>query len=231
MSSTGPQLMAKRWNSLAQLDAMHYIATSRRDWDLRAFKRSGIAPVERAMAWLGDEIRRERLLEIGCGLCRTAMHFAEHFTRVDAVDISEAMIEQARRLDLPANLTLTANADSHLAIFEDGAFDAVYSALVFQHVPDDAVLRGYLEETRRVLASDGRAILQYDTRPPSPIISLYKRLPDPLLPPRHRRCIRRYRRPVGTIRRWIEDADFTIVDERGVGTAEHFLLLRAGSTV
>lgn len=224
MSERGTSMRA-RWDRFAREDARFYIATSREDWDDEAFIASGRALVDETLRWIGNRAGRDRLLEIGCGLGRTAVHFAEHFTRVDAVDISPEMIERANERPHPAHLHFHVGSGEDLAEFPDRAFDVIFSSIVMQHIPFAESVRRYIRETGRLLAPDGCAVLQFDTRPESLALKLYKSLPDALLPRVHRRGIRRYRRRVETLNEWFAEANLIIRDERGQRTAEHYFLL------
>lgn len=218
--------MAERWDGLARRDAMHFIATSRTAWDADGFYASGQRLVDRIMSWVGDRAARRRMLEIGCGLGRTAVHFARLFERVDGIDISPAMIEQARQHQLPANLNLAVSSGEDLALFADRSFDLVYSGLVFQHIADDVVIQTYLSEIARVLDSQGVAVLHMDTRPQSLARRVYLSFPDFLLPRHHRHYIRRYRRDARQLRQWMHNARLDVYQERNPATADHFFFLR-----
>jgi SAM-dependent methyltransferase len=193
------------------------------------FLAHGAAMVADAMAWFGDGMPRGRLLEVGCGMGRTAINFCRIFERVDAVDIAPAMLERVRSLGAPPNLHLALVNGKDLANFADGQFDAAYSYVVFQHIPDASVVESYIREIARVLRVGGRAIIQFDTRPSTVLHRLYKSLPDAVLPRPHRRFIRRYRRDPVWLRRVMQGAGLRILEERGCSTSEHFFLLeRAG---
>ena len=168
---------------------------------------------------------RCRLLELGCGMGRTATHFGDHFGRVDAVDVSARMVERARGLCMPQNVHFHVSDGTTLQPFENGSMDAVFSFLVLQHVPSEQVLRGLMHEIARVLAQGGRAALQFDTRPASLLGDLYKAVPDPLLPRKHRRYMRRYRRDPRGVRGWITEAGLVIVKERDPATDTHFFVV------
>ncbi len=226
LSTTSLKQARRRWESVARADPMHSIATSRRDWTAESFYASGRAPVEEILAFSGPDLPRGRMLDIGCGLGRTARHFGRHFERVDGIDISPTMIEQATRHGLGPNVRLVAGSGRDLAPYEDEAFDLVFAYLVFQHVGRWETIESYLVEIARVLRPEGRAALQFDTRPPNRLIALYKTLPDPLLPRCHRRHLRRYRRRAGLVRERMGAAGLVILKERGAGTASHFFLLR-----
>ena len=214
--------MARTWDRLAATDPMHFVATSRRRWSATEFFDSGRPDVERVLDWVGPGVPRRRMLEIGCGLGRTAVHFARVFERVDGIDISPAMIHAARQHALPENVRLTVGSGRDLAPYEDDAFDLVFSTLVFQHIPSVTVIAGYLAEIARVLRPDGAAVLQFDTRRRGLASLAYAALPDVLLPAVRRRHVRRYRRDPAALRRLFAAAGLEVVDEIGRGTASHY---------
>lgn len=217
--------MLKHWEKFAEEDAMYYIATWNKDWTLEDFFASGREMAERLVRWAGRS-HGGRMLEIGCGLGRTTVHFSRWFDRVDGVDISRKMIEMARSLNPPEHVYFIPISGTDLRQFENDTFDLVYSYIVFQHIPEEAVIEGYLREIHRVLKPDGQAALQFDTRPEGALVKLYKSLPDPLLPRPHRRFIRRYRRQPERLQSLMERAGLRVEDEQGQRTAEHFFLLR-----
>ncbi len=222
--------MRRHWDRLARHDAMYFIAT-RRGWTSDEFFASGRPVVSRVMDWLGPEAQRDRMLDLGCGLGRIAVGCAAHYERVDAVDISPEMIQRAGALDAPPNVHFALNSGSDLEPFADDQFDLVFSMLVFQHIPGDAVLISYLAEINRVLRRGGHAVLQFDTRPSTVLSRLYERLPAGLPGGTHGRYIRRYRRRAERLREMIAAAELEIIDDVHPETADHLLLLahnRAG---
>ncbi len=76
-----------------------------------------------------------------------------------------------------------------------------------------------------MLDRDGRAVLQFDTRPSSVLSRVYERLPGGLSGGTHRPFIRRYRRDQRWLGDRIADAGLRVLDERRPGTTDHFLLL------
>jgi len=101
----------------------------------------------------------DSVLDIGCGLGRLSRPLAKHFGEVHGVDISQTMIAEARKLnaDVP-NLHFHHGSGNDLKGFEDRSFDAVFSYIVFQHLPDEIVLN-YLSEIARVLRPGGQAFV------------------------------------------------------------------------
>jgi ubiquinone/menaquinone biosynthesis C-methylase UbiE len=215
------------WERLAAEDPLFFIeADARKRGSLEEFLESGRQTAGWALDWIGDRTGRRRLLEIGCGLGRTARAFAESFERVDGVDVSSTMVARAQELGLPGNVRLTVGSGRDLDGFHDGAYDVVFSHLVFQHLPEEAAIEAYLGEVRRVLGPDGAALLQFDTRPPSLVAAALQALPDALLPRKRRRHMRRYRRRPERVRELTQAAELRIEEELGAETADHWLLLR-----
>jgi SAM-dependent methyltransferase len=219
--------MTEEWERFAADDPLFFIeADPRLRGSMDEFLESGRRMAEWALGWLGDRARRGRLLEVGCGLGRTSRAFADHFDQVDGVDVAPSMIERAEQIGLPANLHLVVGSGHDLEGFRDGAYDVVFSHLVFQHLPEDEQLAGYIGEIRRVLAPGGAALIQLDTRPRSTVASLVQALPDALLPRKRRRHMRRYRRSPERVAELIAQAGLRVEQQHGSGTAEHWLLLR-----
>lgn len=92
-----------------------------------------------------------KVLEIGCGVGRLMKD------GYCGIDISEKMLEIARKRKPNCEFKLT---DGRSIPYEDNTFDSVYSMLVFQHLPIEAV-ETYIKEVRRVLKENGVFIFQY----------------------------------------------------------------------
>jgi SAM-dependent methyltransferase len=108
---------------------------------------SVLAEAERvgAMPQLG------RALDFGCGAGRLTRALGRRFGEAVGVDISEAMVRLAEKLnaDVPS-CRFEVNDTPDLARFDDGVFDFAYSALVLQHQPSRAVAERYVGELLRV---------------------------------------------------------------------------------
>lgn len=91
-------------------------------------------------------------LEIGCGAGRITAALAETFERVEAVDVSEGMIDYARkRVTTPSvRFHLVEGTTLPLAT---GTVDAVFSTHVFQHLDSYAQAAAYFSEIDRVMKS------------------------------------------------------------------------------
>ena len=99
--------------------------------------------------------KNKRVLEIGCGPGTFLQPITEVAASVTGVDLSETMLQIARR----------ENSDFHLALaegsrlpFADGSFDMAYAIRTFQHVPEP---EPFLGEIRRVLSGDGLFMIDF----------------------------------------------------------------------
>jgi SAM-dependent methyltransferase len=155
------------WNGLGQRNPYGAILTGRSgdlpQWDLEKFFETGRADAARFVADLdriAPSIRRNRLLDFGCGVGRVSRALADHFHSVVGVDTAPAMVARARELNGScANCEFVVNGDADLRRFDTGTFDVVYSRLVLQHIPPDLV-RVYVPELVRALAPGGVLMFQ-----------------------------------------------------------------------
>lgn len=153
--------MKRDWDERARENAMWFINTVKLHQSEEEFDATGKMEVERCI--LADPSFTERrdlkqlsLLEIGCGIGRMTKHLAGLFGEVYAVDVSGEMIAQAhqRLKDYPqVHLHETSGSDfSHLP---DECVDRIFSAYVFQHVPQREVVMSNIKDALRVLRPGG----------------------------------------------------------------------------
>ncbi len=105
---------------------------------------------------------RSVALDLGCGFGRITQALANHFDSVVGVDISEAMIAQAVRLNRHGDRCQYFRGD--LSRFADNTFDLAFSVYVIQHVPK-SMQRDFLRELVRVIKPDGVLICQIAAPP------------------------------------------------------------------
>ena len=120
-----------------------------------------LAPLEAALERLPGPPRR--VLDLGTGTGKAARTVAERFsdTQVFAVDLSAAMIEEARRL-LPAELGERVRfmvADSAVLPFVNGEFDLV---VLLNMIP-------FFDELARVTAPGGHVLFAFSSGADTPI--------------------------------------------------------------
>jgi ubiquinone/menaquinone biosynthesis C-methylase UbiE len=109
----------------------------------------------------------ERALDVGCGPGHTALALAPRAASVLGIDLSEAMLEQARRLAAERGIgnVLFRRADVERLPFADASFDVVASRQSAHHYGD---VRAALAELARVLRPGGRLLVLDTVAPEDP---------------------------------------------------------------
>ncbi|MEZ5396390.1 MAG: class I SAM-dependent methyltransferase [Bryobacterales bacterium] len=163
--------MREDWNARAREDAQYYVAFGRKQQSADEF----FASAADVLRTLRDDLRRfpddadlsqMTALEIGCGPGRLMLPLSRQFGQVYGVDVSEEMVEIARR-----NLASAPNAEPRAATgvdlkgFDDESIDFVYSYAVFQHIPEREFVLSYLRDAVRVLKPGGLMKLQFNSLP------------------------------------------------------------------
>lgn len=97
----------------------------------------------------------ERVLDVGCGSGQLVVALAPLVAHVTGVDLTPAMLDQARALQAKAGVANVEwlQADSRQLPVGDAAFDLVISRSMFHHAADPL---GTLAEMRRACAPGGR---------------------------------------------------------------------------
>jgi SAM-dependent methyltransferase len=142
-------------------------------WDRDAFYRTGEAQVAEVMEHAAPfDLPRghELALDFGSGVGRLTRALAARFDRAVGVDISQTMVENATRFneDVP-NVSFQVNAREDLRVFDDASFDLVNTRIVLQHLPDRAMILGYVAEFLRVLRPGGLLVFQLPSALPLPL--------------------------------------------------------------
>lgn len=125
---------------------------------------------------------RDTVLDVACGPGIVACVAARTARHVTGIDLTPAMIEQARARQAATGL---GNVDWRIADatalpFEDGSFDVVMTRYSFHHLPDPAAA---LAEMRRVCRPGGR-IAVIDATPSADCQAAYDRM-ETLRDPSH----------------------------------------------
>lgn len=159
--------MRHEWDERARNNALYYIASERESWQESDFLESGerdvcrlVDPVLESLAF---DPRDKSILEIGCGVGRMSFALARRFRSVVAVDISGEMIHRARQLQLRLgipNVHFALSSGKDLGVLGDRSVDFCLSYIVFQHIPDFAVLQQYITEISRVLKQGAHFLFQ-----------------------------------------------------------------------
>jgi SAM-dependent methyltransferase len=109
---------------------------------------------------LGGDPRGGTCIEVGCGPGRMTTFLARRFDRVLAVDVSPAMLEQARKNVDDSRVEFREVSGERLDSVEDDAADVLVCYLVLQHLPNRDVVSRYFSEFARVLKPAGDAYVQ-----------------------------------------------------------------------
>jgi SAM-dependent methyltransferase len=109
---------------------------------------------------LGADPRGGTCIEVGSGPGRMTAGLAERFDHVLALDVSPAMLEQARKAIPDEHVEFRAISGERLDGVEDASADVVVCYLVLQHLPSREVVLSYIAEFARVLKPGGEAFVQ-----------------------------------------------------------------------
>lgn len=175
----------ENWNRFGKADPLWAVLAwpgmEEGRWDPDAFFATGREEIDAVLdyaAGLDVSFARDRALDFGCGVGRLSQALAGHFARVDGVDISESMIELARQFNQRSDsCQYHLNLSDDLSLFDDGAFDFIYSNITLQHMPP-RFSRRYILEFLRVLKPGGLTVFQIPSRPRGSV----QRLLQPLKP-------------------------------------------------
>jgi len=98
-----------------------------------------------------------RALDFGCGTGRSTRTLRNVGLEVIGVDISQAMLDQARARDPSGEYYLVRG--SIVGDFAPGSFDLILAAFTFHNIPTDDAKADVLSGLRTLLASDGSLFL------------------------------------------------------------------------
>jgi ubiquinone/menaquinone biosynthesis C-methylase UbiE len=128
--------------------------------------------LERWLPARGTRVLKTDLFEeaIGDGM---ASLLGKRFERVDAIDVSPAVVEEAARRHPGID---TARCDVRALPYEGGTFDAVVSTSTLDHFDTVSDIGDALRELRRVLAPGGTLIVSLDNLA-NPLVALRNALP------------------------------------------------------
>jgi SAM-dependent methyltransferase len=98
-----------------------------------------------------------RALDFGCGTGRSTRFLRDLGLQVTGVDISQAMLDQARALDPSGEYYLV--RDSIGSEFATGSLDVILAAFTFDNIPTDQAKADALSGLRDLLAPNGTLFL------------------------------------------------------------------------
>lgn len=165
----------RNWEELAEVDPLWAILSGANNqhgrWNIDEFFQTGEGEIARIMDTLQQknyQISPGKVLDFGCGVGRLTRAFASRFQTCYGVDISERMIENARRLNQDfTNCQFRVNTVDNLQIFPDDTFDMIYTNLVLQHVPSRAIIESYIQDFVRILKPSGVLVFQLPSHIPT----------------------------------------------------------------
>jgi ubiquinone/menaquinone biosynthesis C-methylase UbiE len=118
--------------------------------------------------WEKYGVKRESCLEIGCGAVRITMQLTLYFTQVHAIDVSEKMIEYAKKNISSSSVVFHLSNGMDIPLSDQSVF-SVFSAHVFQHFESLLVADSYFAEIARTMKPDGTLMIHLPIyRWPSP---------------------------------------------------------------
>jgi ubiquinone/menaquinone biosynthesis C-methylase UbiE len=128
--------------------------------------------------YLWSHVHGSKLLEVGVGTGKNMDYYPEG-SQITAVDLSEGMLERARRraAALALDVDLRTMDVQHLDL-PDHAFDAVVATCVFCSVPDPVA---GLRELKRVVETDGDIWLLEHVRIDRPVIGPVMDVLNPMM--------------------------------------------------
>lgn len=133
-----------------------------KEWDWsNADKEKWMTPSEDgiylAEKWAGEGVHS--ILDLGCGLGRHALHFAQKGFDVTAVDLSVDAVLYTKELTKRNGVEISCQAADMMELpFADDTFDRVFSYHVISHQDTRGVQR-VIDEIARVLKPEGKAFL------------------------------------------------------------------------
>lgn len=140
------QVKPDEYDALA-LDYSKYKTISEVDWH-------GYRAV---LAALGDP-KGKLILDIGCGQGNFSRVIADKGGKVVGVDLSQKMIEQAKRADSTVHYEVISRAQFP---FSDNKFDAAISTFCLCTEPDFSQVEKTLAETARVLKAGAKMVIMH----------------------------------------------------------------------
>jgi len=106
----------------------------------------------------------DKVLELGCGLCRLLKPLIENkiYDYAIGIDASEGMINEAKKLNLKNITPLLCDGEGLIPLGEEynNSFDTVFSIITFQHIPSTDTVKTYLKEAYRLLKEGGNIVFQ-----------------------------------------------------------------------
>lgn len=112
--------------------------------------------------WL--KLGYKHILDLGCGIGRHSLLFAQNNFSVDALDLSKNGIDKLNKLITKENLqNVRPQVGDMLSLpYKDNAFDCLLAYHAIYHTDDSGLIK-VINEIRRVLKKDGEAFITFNS--------------------------------------------------------------------
>jgi ubiquinone/menaquinone biosynthesis C-methylase UbiE len=161
------------WNSLAELDPLWTILSEPEKkfgkWDATEFFATGNPVAQRVIDLCennGVNISFGKMLDFGCGVGRMTRAFSAYFQSCVGIDVSENMVNLARKHNKEFPKCEFVISDSPRLPFSDASFDFVFTVLVLQHLKTKRAILGYISDFVRVVQDGGVIVFQLPIQVP-----------------------------------------------------------------
>lgn len=156
----------KEWKKWGEVDPLFGVASwldkglgGSSPWTDQEFYALGESDwIDFCRRWEVYGVGRESCLEIGCGAGRITMQLAQYFHHVHAIDVSEQMIEYARRSISSSSVAFHLSNGVEIPLADQSVL-AVFSTHVFQHFDSLSVADRYFAEIARTLKPGGTLMI------------------------------------------------------------------------
>ncbi len=156
------QTFSRDWEEFSKLDPKWSIISSPEKkyglWNDDDFFKTGeqeIANFFGELGLLNISPKDDAALDFGCGIGRLTRALSFHFKEVSGIDVSEGMIETAKKLNNKTNVEFLLNNSRDLSIFPSQKFSLIYSNITLQHIPERETIKLYIKEFLRILQPEG----------------------------------------------------------------------------
>lgn len=111
-----------------------------------------------------QEKGHKKLLDLGCGLGRHSIFFAQNGFNVSAIDLSREGIKKLEALAKQKNLSIHTKIGDMLSLpYKDDSFDCLLAYHVIYHA-DSGGIRKTIDEIKRVLVNNGEAFITFNSK-------------------------------------------------------------------
>lgn len=157
----------QQWETLGTNDPYWAVLTDPRKkdgrWNKAEFFQTGVDEIDRLLkeiSSLGIQLRLELAIDYGCGVGRLSRALSTSFQCVLGLDISDAMLSEARSVNSGFNnIQFLRTSGDSLAGIAAGTIDLIYSNIVLQHSPRKNQ-RALIREFCRVLRPGATLVFQ-----------------------------------------------------------------------